>query len=139
MDDTHTDYASPHAAGEDVASSSSNMQASGITGLFPSSLLRSSLGLTRKSTPAGSDDTSSWPLREDFAAADELRSEYGKLQRELQALKEEFGTMQHQLTESREAEQASQTMITSLREYIMVTSQTGGTLTGEAKHVDAPE
>lgn len=139
MDDTHTDYASLHAAGEDVASSSSNMQASGITGLFPSSLLRSSLGLTRKSTPAGSDDTSSWPLREDFAAADELRSEYGKLQRELQALKEEFGTMQHQLTESREAEQASQTMITSLREYIMVTSQTGGTLTGEAKHVDAPE
>ena len=54
-------------------------------------------------------------------------------------MKEEFGTMQHQLTESREAEQASQTMITSLREYIMVTSQTGGTLTGEAKHVDAPE
>lgn len=95
----------PTSQGDEAAPGSTTGTSSSITGLFPSTLLRSSLGLNRK------------PLSTPGAAGGEEHAD-DDLHRELRTLHEQLEHMQTQLTESREAEQASQTMIASLRHYI---------------------
>lgn len=115
---SHEQFSPPmrqdESASEDVSSQYGDDTASAttptISGFFPSSLLRSSLGFTRK----GSGDEGSGAVY----SIDEMRVELEKTQKELRALQEEFAQVHAQLTESREAEQASQTMISSLRAYI---------------------
>ena len=81
-----------------------------IAGFFPSSLLRSSLGFSRKGP---GDEASGADL-----SMEEMRVEHEKTQKELRAVQQELAQVHAQLFESREAEQASQTMISSLRAYI---------------------
>lgn len=115
---SHEQFSPPmrpdESATEDVSSQHGDDTVSAttpnISGFFPSSLLRSSLGFSRK----GHGDEGSGT----DCSIDEMRVEHEKTQKELRALQEELAQVHAQLTESREAEQASQTMISSLRAYI---------------------
>ena len=98
------DVSSQH--GDDTVST----MAPAIAGFFPSSLLRSSLGFSRKGP---GDEASGADL-----SMEEMRVEHEKAQKELRAVQQELAQVHAQLFESREAEQASQTMISSLRAYI---------------------
>ncbi|WFD27126.1 hypothetical protein MNAN1_002122 [Malassezia nana] len=96
----------------------------GITGLFPSSLLRPPFHLLRKSGPE-TQAPSTVGSQEDAATLESLRTEHGKAQLQLDTLQKEIAALQDQLLESREAQQASESLIKSLREYIVDAEQNG--------------
>ena len=97
---------------------------SGITGLFPSSLLRPPFSLLRKSPSSDANSVAVAGSSEDATMQmEQLRSEHDKAQERVMALEKELTSMQDQLTESREAQQASETLIKSLREYIVNAGQ----------------
>jgi len=100
-------------------------QQSGITGLFPSSLLRPPFHLLRKSGGAESQTGPSIGSQDDGAMLESLRTEHEKAQSQLASMHTEIAALQDQLLESREAQQASESLIKSLREYIVNAEKSG--------------
>lgn len=100
-------------------------QQTGLTGLFPSSLLRPPFHLLRKSGGTESQTSPTLGTQDDGAALESLRTEHEKAQTQLASMHKEVLALQDQLLESREAQQASESLIKSLREYIVNAEKSG--------------
>jgi len=120
IEEEQTDEAPPPKENAEEGS-----QQSGITGLFPSSLLRPPFGLLRKSGGTESQTSPTIGSQDDAAALESLRTEHEKAQTQLASMHKEIAALQDQLLESREAQQASESLIKSLREYIVNAEKSG--------------